>query len=127
VNTLRDALEAMLNGDAAAVYEFLRRQPTEALQPTAEACGLLARVLHNLQLRDPEAFLRAKYPDPLPAIDAALFRRALTAAFEHDQSAARDVLAPLALPELIAVSALCERLRLACRLRVKPGLGGIAP
>jgi len=116
-----ELVAAMLAGDVAAAADFVQRQPVQSLPTLIDGAQCLSAVLHVLQLRDTDAFLRAKYPDPLPVIDGAVFRSALDAAINGEGEQAQAILAPLPLPTLFAVSSLAHRLRLAGIARLHDG------
>lgn len=106
-------LDALIAHEHDAPRLFVLRQQPPSIPGLLAGLKRLDELVYDAQLRDPPAFLRAKYPDPLPAIDSALFKSTLEAAITGDTARARILLAELALTDLMSLGSLIGRLKLA--------------
>jgi hypothetical protein len=93
----------------------------ELLQPFIDALSNLISITHELQLRDPVAYMTFKAPDPPLPVDEVVIQTILTASCEKNDATCRQLLASLVLGELFTLHSLTHRLRFACAERIRRG------
>lgn len=109
---LQQLVDRMLLNDEPATREFVTRQQPTTWSGLVAICDRIDAHLFHLMLRDAAAFMKHKWPDPLPRVNPDLLRYALEGHFTSDS----DRFDRLTLDELTAFKALINKVQTAAKL-----------
>lgn len=115
--SLRNFAVQMLEGDEHAPLLFVEDLPDEVRAQLEFRLHPLIQSTHGRMLRDVEAFMAFKVPDPKPSIGLPLFREALDLALAGDQGKLGRLVEASSLYEAYILNSIGNRLVHASRQR----------